>query len=181
MALWGKLDNLASVPKFIAQSKTFTANSTMVSTTAETITIAEHGFATGDRVLYLNGGGTAPTGLTSNTAYFVISANENAVKLATTLANALAGTAIDLSGVGAGSAHTLQKAPSAIFVDTNEAAVVSNRNVGLHTPGWNLYETRTDSGGNTRRRVETLVPMKVANTTATDAGVLGTGDIAANT
>lgn len=63
----------------------------------------------------------------------------------------------------------------AYFVDTTEAAVASNRANGVKTPGWVLYKTYTDSDGNTRHRVESLVPMKVA---AADAGDLG---IAANT
>lgn len=65
---------------------------------------------------------------------------------------------------------------NAYFVDTTEAGVASNRATGLKTPGWNLFTTYTDSTGATRRRVESLVPMKVAAADAGDDGVAGTGD-----
>lgn len=56
------------------------------------------------------------------------------------------------------------------FVDETEAQVASNRAKGIKTPGWNTYNTYTDSDGNTRHKVESLVPMKVS---AVDAGDLG--------
>lgn len=65
---------------------------------------------------------------------------------------------------------------NAYFVDTTEATIESNRDSGLRTPGWNLFTTYTDANGNTRRRVESLVPMKVSAATAGDAGVSGSGD-----
>ena len=65
---------------------------------------------------------------------------------------------------------------NAYFVDTTEAGIESNRDSGLRTPGWNLYTAYTDSTGATRRRVESLIPMKVAAAAAGDAGVSGAGD-----
>lgn len=65
---------------------------------------------------------------------------------------------------------------NAYFVDLTEAGVASNRAAGLHTPGWNLVQTYTNSAGATRRRVESLVPMRVTAAAAGDAGVSGTGD-----
>lgn len=65
---------------------------------------------------------------------------------------------------------------NAIFVDTDEAGVAANREKGIKTPGWNLYNTYTTAEGNTRHIVEPLVAMKVS---AADAGDLGiTGDTA---
>jgi hypothetical protein len=66
---------------------------------------------------------------------------------------------------------------NAFFVDTTEAAVESNRDSGLRTPGWNLFTTYTDANGATRRRVESLVVMKVAAADAGDLGVSGNTDI----
>ena len=60
---------------------------------------------------------------------------------------------------------------NAFFVDTTEAAVTSNRAAGIKTPGWNLVHTYTDAQGKTRKRVESLVPMKVTAGNAGDAGV----------
>lgn len=62
---------------------------------------------------------------------------------------------------------------NAYFVDTTEAGIESNRDAGLRTPGWNLFVTYTDANGNTRRRVESLVPMKVSASDAGDLGVSG--------
>jgi hypothetical protein len=65
---------------------------------------------------------------------------------------------------------------NAYFVDLTEAALEANRDAGIRTPGWNLVQTYTNSASVTRRRVESLVPMRVANTAAGDAGVSGSGD-----
>ena len=65
---------------------------------------------------------------------------------------------------------------NAVFVDLTEAGVASNRAKGLHTPGWNLYNTYTTADGRTRHIAEPLCVMKVS---AGDAGDLGvTGDTA---
>lgn len=55
------------------------------------------------------------------------------------------------------------------FVDKTEATISSNRAAGIRTPGWNLIYTYTDSEGNTRRKIESLVPMKVSASDAGDA------------
>lgn len=62
---------------------------------------------------------------------------------------------------------------NAVFVDTTEARIESNRDAGIRTPGWNLFTTYTDANGRTRRRVESLVVMKVSAASAGDAGVTG--------
>jgi len=62
---------------------------------------------------------------------------------------------------------------NAIFVDTTEAGIASNRAKGIKTPGWNLYNTYTTESGNTRHIVEPLVAMKVSSGDAGDAGVTG--------
>lgn len=61
----------------------------------------------------------------------------------------------------------------AFFVDTTEAAVATNRAKGLQTPGWNLYTEYTDANGKTRRKVESLIPMKVTQAAAGDLGPTG--------
>ena len=65
---------------------------------------------------------------------------------------------------------------NAYFVDLTEAGVASNRAAGLHTPGWNLVQTYTNSAGVTRRRVEPLAVVRATAVTAGDAGVSGSGD-----
>lgn len=67
---------------------------------------------TGDAVTYSDGGGTAPTGLVDTTVYYVIkTATANQIQLASSEANALAGTEITLSaGSVAGTNHSLSTA-----------------------------------------------------------------------
>jgi hypothetical protein len=69
--------------------------------TNDRITISSHGLNTGDSVLYETSG--AVTGLADDTTYFVIYVDENTISLATTAANATAGTKISLT-TGAGHA-----------------------------------------------------------------------------
>jgi hypothetical protein len=64
--------------------------------------------ATGDPVTYADGSGTAVTGLTTATLYYLIkSGTSNRVGLATTEARAIAGTNIVFTVVGVGTSHTL--------------------------------------------------------------------------
>tara|TARA_B100000965_G_C19585426_1_gene755522 strand:- start:253 stop:1788 length:1536 start_codon:yes stop_codon:yes gene_type:complete len=93
---------------------TFTAtfdgsSSSIVSIAADTISLPEHRFITGQRVTYNDGGGTAITGLADG-VYYVIRVDRNLVQLASSLSNANNGTQINLTGLGAGSSHTLNVA-----------------------------------------------------------------------
>ena len=91
---------------------TFTAtfdgsSSSIVSLAADTINIPEHRFVTGQRVTYNKGaGGTVITGL-SDGVYFIIKVDRNLIRLASSASNANNGTQINLTGLGAGTAHTL--------------------------------------------------------------------------
>ena len=84
-----------------------------VNTSTEVITITGHGIATGDTILYGNGGGTTLAGLTDGTVYYAIKVDTNTIKLATSSSNATAGTAIDLTGTG-NNAQTLTHGPFSI-------------------------------------------------------------------
>jgi hypothetical protein len=68
----------------------------------EIFTLTSHGFVTGLKVQVSNSGGGLPTGLSTSTDYFVIKINANTFYLATTLANAIAGTNLLISGDGTG-------------------------------------------------------------------------------
>ena len=63
----------------------------------EEITIATHGYVTGDAVVYDRVGGTLVTGLTDLTAYYIIRVDASTIALATTYALAIAGTRINLT------------------------------------------------------------------------------------
>tara|TARA_B100002019_G_scaffold170369_1_gene147300 strand:- start:47 stop:1573 length:1527 start_codon:yes stop_codon:yes gene_type:complete len=85
------------------------SDSTIVSLVADTIKIPEHRFLTGQRVTYNDGGGTAITGLADG-VYYAIKVDRNLIQLASSLSNANSGTQINLTGLGAGSSHTLNVA-----------------------------------------------------------------------
>jgi hypothetical protein len=77
--------------------KTFT--DTDVSVADDTITITAHGFITGDKGQF-SSTGTLPAGLSTSTDYFIIKVDANTIKVATSLANALLGTALNITGQG---------------------------------------------------------------------------------
>ncbi|MCK9231126.1 MAG: hypothetical protein M0P18_10660, partial [Syntrophales bacterium] len=98
-------DSLADVSDKIPGYKEFDAAGKL-DTDADTIDLgAGHGFMTGLAVTYSKGGddNTAIGGLTDGTTYYVITVSgTNKVKLADSIASAIAGTAIDLTGAGSG-------------------------------------------------------------------------------
>jgi hypothetical protein len=77
-----------------------TIPTTAVSTADDTITSANHRLLTGTKLTYLKVGATAITGLVDGTAYFIIVVDGDTFKLASSLSNAQAGTAINLTGTG---------------------------------------------------------------------------------
>jgi hypothetical protein len=77
-----------------------TIATTAVNTTSEAITYTAHGLTTGDAIKYYENGGTAIAGLTDDTTYYAIRVDANSFKVASSSANATAGTAINLTGTG---------------------------------------------------------------------------------
>lgn len=69
----------------------------------DTATSAAHGMTTGDGPFFVsNAGGALPTGLVQLTKYWIIVTTSTKFKFATSRANALAGTAINLTADGTG-------------------------------------------------------------------------------
>jgi hypothetical protein len=95
--------NISAIVKgkkcFDPRATSFTASSSSVSTSNNTITISTHGLSTFDRAKYDRNSETAIGGLSDGTEYYVIKVDANTFKLATNYANALAGTAISLTSV----------------------------------------------------------------------------------
>lgn len=99
---------------------------------------------TGNAITYATTG-TQITGLTSGNTYYVIRISSTAVALASSRVNAMEGTAIDLTGVGAGS-HTLTvtlTTRSLGEVGGEEAHTQATNEVGRHT-----HATNVDGGTN---------------------------------
>lgn len=84
---------------YIAATKTWT--SVDVDTGTKEITIANHGYVTGQPVR-LTTGGTLPNGLTTGVTYYLIVVDSTTLQFATTEANARAGTYISFSTTGSG-------------------------------------------------------------------------------
>lgn len=115
-------------------TKTFDASDAAVVIVAtDTITIAAHGFTTGDRVVYSDGGGTVITGLTDEATFFVVKTGTNTLKLATTQENAFYPTVVNLTAVGAGSSHKLYKGQFASTPIVNISSIVWSVPVGNAT------------------------------------------------
>ena len=74
----------------------------------DSITYVAHGFVTGDLVTYTDGGNTVITNLTDGAQYYIIKSTNDVVKLASSSANASAGTAINITGTS-GAGHKLSK------------------------------------------------------------------------
>lgn len=109
-SLLTKSDNSASI--YLGPYTVFNGSSAgVVSLANNTITIPSHPYTTGDQIVYNNGGGTtigsAGNVLVSGNTYYVIRITSDDIKLATSLANAQTGTAIDLTALGNGSNHTI--------------------------------------------------------------------------
>jgi hypothetical protein len=97
-----------------------------VSTATEALTFSQPiPIDTGDGVK-VSSTATVPSPLVAGTTYYAIKATDTSYQLATTMANAVAGTAIDLTSAGSGQ-HTLAQANYAAYacdgtIDTNQTA-----------------------------------------------------------
>ena len=85
------------------------ASSTITVTIASpgVVTWTNHGLSTGSPVIFTTTG-ALPTGINSGTTYYAIVVDANTFQLATTFANALAGTAVNTSGSQSGT-HTARR------------------------------------------------------------------------
>lgn len=77
--------------------------------TTEYITIAAHGYTTGQKVR-LTTSSALPTGLAAGTDYYVIVIDANTIALASSLAFANAGTAINITAYGSGTQTVIHQA-----------------------------------------------------------------------
>ncbi len=83
----------------IRTAGTFTT--TDVDLVNDVVALSAHALKTGDAIGFSTTGGV-PTGLTVTTAYYVILNGANSIGFATSRANAMAGTKVNLTGVGTG-------------------------------------------------------------------------------
>jgi hypothetical protein len=95
-------------------SQTFTADA---GTDILTIS-AGHIHGTGDQIWVSNSGGALPTGLSASTTYYAIRVSSTELKLATSLSNAQAGTAINITSAGTGTHSSIGVEKYIVFCDT---------------------------------------------------------------
>lgn len=98
-------------------SHTFTAvtfTSRSYTLNGDDITIASHGLTDGLKVTYSKGSGTDPGGLSNGGTYYVGRVDANTISLASSLANALAGTFIVLTSSTSGDTETYTLTPAGI-------------------------------------------------------------------
>lgn len=109
MSGWGKADDKTSTGTVALTAPTATFDGA-TNVDASVITVTAHPFRNGDKVNYIDGGGTQVVGLVDTTDYFITNATTNTVQLAATQEDALHNnpTVITLAdGVGAAHALTL--------------------------------------------------------------------------
>lgn len=114
----------------IGQSVTQTSAAATANPTTGVLTLAGHMMQTGARV-QLTTTGTLPTGLATGTDYLVIRVDANTFKLATSINNAYAGTAVTFTDAGTGT-HTVTSQDIAIVNDKGTLAM-SNGVIEAHT------------------------------------------------
>lgn len=151
---------------------TFTADaSTDIITMTSTANIPSN-ILTGTRV-QLTTTTTLPAGLSLATNYFVIKVTDSTFKLATTYANAIAGTAINITDAGTGT-HTMSRLLPRYTNGAGVQAVFFNSNataLGAATP--NLSLGYTNSAQTASRATPTVLP--VGKTAASNSLVLYSG------
>ncbi len=76
-----------------------------VTVASDAIAETDHGYNTGDKG-QLTTTGTLPAGLALATDYYIIRVDKDTIKLASSLANAIAGTAVDITAAAGGGTHT---------------------------------------------------------------------------
>jgi hypothetical protein len=147
----GKSDTTKNI---IQQQISFTSNATIVSTSANSITLSSHGLSTGDPVYYYAASNVIG-GLNISSLYYTIRTDANTIKLATTAANATAGTAISFTS--APSSDTTQYIYQGVNVSSNFIYSVAH---GFKTGDIFYYDnTGTTIGGlaeNTKYYVEKI-------------------------
>jgi len=151
---------------------TFSADASTDIITMTSTTNIPSNILTGTRVR-LTTTTTLPAGLALATDYYVIKVTDSTFKLATTYANAVAGTAINITDAGTGT-HTMSRllprytngaGVQAIFFNSNATAL------GAATP--NLALGYTNSAQTASRATPTVLP--IGKTAASNSHILYTG------
>lgn len=145
----------------ISVAETIPGVASKVDIVNDTIDLGAHAYATGVKGQFTIGGGTLPSGLSLLTDYWVIRVDADKIKVATSLANAQAGTAVAL--VDEGSATQ-----TITFTPTTGADVTFNLYNSLDNENWVLKATQalSDATGYLYDYPETAVKFWKVETVA---------------
>lgn len=114
-----------------------------ITTGTDTIAEATHGMLTGDGPYRLsNSGGALPAGTAVDTNYWIIAPTAGTYKLASSKANAIALTAVDITAAAGGGTHTLLRAANDVII----AQLIQGLNAVV---GLNYLATQTTGAGDT--------------------------------
>jgi hypothetical protein len=125
--------------------KTFDFVDADVTVADDTIDASSHPYITGDRV-QLTTTGVLPAGLAAATDYWVIKVNADVVQLASSLANALAGTAVNITGAAGGGTHTSTSTEDLDGLDSIRAHTLQVQSTGTYRI---IFDPATPWGGAT--------------------------------
>jgi len=156
----------------LGQSDTFTADAGTDTCTWSSSANYPSNILTGTRVR-LTTTTTLPGGLATATDYYVIRVTDTTFKLATSYANAVAGTAINITDAGTGT-HTVTWLLPRYTNGAGVQAIIFNSNataLGAATP--NLSLGYTNSAQATSRATPTVLP--VGKTAASNSHIIYTG------
>ncbi|MCY2932454.1 MAG: hypothetical protein NTV86_23755 [Planctomycetota bacterium] len=102
-----------------------------------------HGFTTGQAVVYYNGGDSNISGLTDGTVYYAIVTGAHTIKLATTKANAEAGTFITINGAGeTKTTHRITAADTVSLPSIGDADLSAMGLAAQRTVNWDTKSVR---------------------------------------
>lgn len=137
----------STYPDLFTACNPVVGNPTMATGSPGLLTLTNHGLFTGDQV-YLTTTGALLTGLTANANLWAIRVSSTTFRLATSLANARAGTAINLSGTQSGT-HTIRRT----FGVGNGSTTFTLPNIAGRTifgvdPGQAEFDGLGETGGN---------------------------------
>ena len=102
----GNTDNIPFHKGTLNKVEVSISNQTFTRTSGNILTAVAHGLTTGQLVSLINVGGALPTGLAALTNYWAIRLTADTFSLASSLSNALAASAVIVSGAGTGT-HTV--------------------------------------------------------------------------
>jgi hypothetical protein len=116
------------------------------------VNIASHTFTTLDKV-QLSSSGTLPGGLRLTTDYWVIAYDANNIQFASSVANAIAGTPVDITSAAGGGTHTI----TPWSVEVSSAERLSNFNNDNATSGNDVFHAYIDTLARTASESYTAV------------------------